>query len=174
MQHSSSRISSVLVVECMGYALIKAMIMIKSMIMIIIDYAHLQDAIFTELQAFHGLWCGVCDNLHIQYTFGRPLLHGPLTRYVKLWVAHAPGMPGTFSPPPRVSHPYMHHGTCVMHAPRCMPGSLTSGFLWRRWRGNVPGIPGACATRNFTYLIRGPCTLGSMLSAITVSLPQGQ
>ena len=25
--------------------------------------------------------------------------HGPLTRYVKLWVAHAPGMPGTFSPP---------------------------------------------------------------------------
>ena len=25
--------------------------------------------------------------------------HGPLTRYVKLQVAHAPGMPGTFSPP---------------------------------------------------------------------------
>ena len=25
--------------------------------------------------------------------------HGPLTRYVKFWVAHAPGMPGTFSPP---------------------------------------------------------------------------
>ena len=24
--------------------------------------------------------------------------HGSLTRYVKLWVAHAPGMPGTFSP----------------------------------------------------------------------------
>ena len=24
----------------------------------------------------------------------------PLTRYVTLWVAHAPGMPGTFSPPP--------------------------------------------------------------------------
>ena len=27
---------------------------------------------------------------------------------------------------------------------------------WSRWRGNVPGIPGACATRNFTYLVRGP------------------
>ena len=27
-------------------------------------------------------------------------VHGPLTRYVKLWVAHAPGMPGTFFPPP--------------------------------------------------------------------------
>ena len=26
--------------------------------------------------------------------------HEPLTRYVKLRVAHAPGMPGTFFPPP--------------------------------------------------------------------------
>ena len=26
--------------------------------------------------------------------------NGPLARYVKLWVAHAPGMPGTFTPPP--------------------------------------------------------------------------
>ena len=26
--------------------------------------------------------------------------HGPLTIYVKLQVAHAPGMPGTFSSPP--------------------------------------------------------------------------
>ena len=29
-----------------------------------------------------------------------PRAHGPLARYVKLWVAHATGMPGTFSPPP--------------------------------------------------------------------------
>ena len=62
------------------------------------------------------------------------LWHGPLTRYVKLRVAHAPGMPGTFFPPPRVSDPDMHHCTCVMHVPWCMPGSLTSGFLWNRWR----------------------------------------
>ena len=34
--------------------------------------------------------------------------HGPLARWVKLRVAHAPGMPGTFSPPPRVSDPDMH------------------------------------------------------------------
>ena len=44
-------------------------------------------------------------------------LHGPLARYVKLRVAHAPGMPGTFSPPPRVSDPGMYHGTCVTHVP---------------------------------------------------------
>ena len=32
--------------------------------------------------------------------FTLPHSHGPLTRYVTLHVAHAPGMPGTFSPPP--------------------------------------------------------------------------
>ena len=37
-------------------------------------------------------------------------------------------MPGTFSPPPRVSDPDIHHGTC-------MPGLLTSGFLWSPWWG---------------------------------------
>ena len=58
-----------------------------------------------------------------------------LARYVKLQVAHAPGMPGTFSPPPRVSDPDMQHGTCVTHVPWCMPGSLTSGFLWSWWQG---------------------------------------
>ena len=40
-------------------------------------------------------------------------------------------MPGTFSPPPQVSDPDMHHGTYVKHMPR----SLTSGFIWSRWRG---------------------------------------
>ena len=63
------------------------------------------------------------------------LCNGPLDRYVKLRVAHAPGMPGTFSPPPRVSDPDMHHGTCVTHVPWCMPGSLTSDFHWSRWWG---------------------------------------
>ena len=44
-------------------------------------------------------------------------------------------MPGTFSPPTRVSDPDMHHGTCVSHVPWCMPGSLTSGFLENGWLG---------------------------------------
>ena len=48
--------------------------------------------------------------------------------------AHVPGMPGTFSPAPQVSDLDMHHGTCVTHVPWCMPGSLTSGFLWNRRR----------------------------------------
>ena len=45
------------------------------------------------------------------------------------------GMPGRFSPSPRVSDPDMHHGTCVTHVPWSMPWSLTSGFLWSRWWG---------------------------------------
>ena len=44
-------------------------------------------------------------------------------------------MPGTFSPPQRVSDTDIHHGTCVTHVPWCMSGSLTSGSLWSRWRG---------------------------------------
>ena len=51
-----------------------------------------------------------------------------------------------------VSDPGMHHGTCVTHVPWCMPRTLTRGG-----GENVPGIPGACATRNFMYLARGPC-----------------
>ena len=54
---------------------------------------------------------------------------------VKLHVAHAPGMPWTFSPSPRVSDPDMHHGTCVMHVPWCQLGSLISGLFWSRRRG---------------------------------------
>ena len=45
----------------------------------------------------------------------------------------------------------MHQGTCVTHVPWCMSGSLARGG-----GGNVPRIPGACATRNFAYLVRGP------------------
>ena len=64
----------------------------------------------------------------------RIVRHGPPTRYVQLCLAHAPGMQGTFSPPPWVSDPDMHHGTCVTHVPWCMSGSLTRGFLWSWWR----------------------------------------
>ena len=52
---------------------------------------------------------------------------------------------------PLVSDPGMHHGTCVTHMPWCKSGSLT-----RRGGEKVPGIPGACATRNFTYLVTDP------------------
>ena len=56
-----------------------------------------------------------------------------------------------FQRKPLISDPGMHHGMCVKHVPWCMSGSLTNGG-----GGNVPGIPGACAARNFAYLVRGP------------------
>ena len=92
-------------------------------------------------------------------------IHEPLARYVKLWVAHTPGMPGTFSPPPRFSDPDMPHGTCVTHVPWCMPGSLTSGFLWSRWRGKRSRYswrmrnPQFCLSgkRPIVSLMSGPC-----------------
>ena len=68
--------------------------------------------------------------------------NGPLTRYVKLRVVHAPGMPGSFSSPPWVSDPDMHHGTCVTHVTWCMPVSLTSVFLLKSVAGKTfPAFP---------------------------------
>ena len=54
---------------------------------------------------------------------------------------------------PIFSDPCMHHGTCVTHVPWSISGSLIRGG-----GENVPGIPGACATRNFTHL--ASCPLG--------------
>ena len=53
---------------------------------------------------------------------------------------------------PLDNDPGMHHGTCVTHVPRCMSGSLIRGG-----GENVHGIPGACTSRNISYLARGPC-----------------
>ena len=38
-------------------------------------------------------------------------------------------------PTTAVSKPDMHHNTCVTRVTWCIPGSLTSGFLWSWWRG---------------------------------------
>ena len=77
-------------------------------------------------------------------------------RYLKLWVAHAPGMPGAFSPPQRVSDPNMHHGTCVTHVPWRIPGSLTSGFLWSRWWGKRARHSQRMRNLQFFISFKGP------------------
>ena len=71
---------------------------------------------------------------------------------------------------PLLSDPGVHHGKCGTHVPHCMSGSLTRGG-----RENVLGIPGACATLNVTYLVRGPWCKPTVMSwyvycACTVSL----
>ena len=86
--------------------------------------------------------------------------HWPLTRYAKLRVGHAPGMPGTFSPPPRVSDPDTHHGTCVTHVPCCMQGSPTSGFLWSRRLGK--GFRYTRCMRNPQFYVSGKRPMGKL------------
>ena len=102
---------------------------------------------------------GVCKHVEIASPdeFTSPYvwcihIHGPLTRNVKFWVACAPGMLGTFSPPLTSIETASYRSQHVSrHVPWCMSGSLTRGG-----KENDPGIPDACATRNFTYLVRGP------------------
>ena len=66
-------------------------------------------------------------------------------------VAHAPGIPWTFSRSKLlVNDPGMHHSTCVTHVLWSLSGWLNCGG-----EESVPGIPGAWANRSFRYLGRG-------------------
>ena len=85
-------------------------------------------------QNYAGWWPAFVMKCIVWGSLVAPLcasLHGPPAGYAKLWVAHAPRMPGTVSSPSRVSDPNMR----VTQMPWCMPGSLTSGFPWTWWRG---------------------------------------
>ena len=83
--------------------------------------------------------CGLCMRQECRERFPRHLFQGK----------------------PPFNDPDMHHDTCVTHTPWCMSGSLTSGS-----GENVPSIPGACATHNFTYLASGPWDLSSTATEI--------
>ena len=85
----------------------------------------------------------------------KPILSGPLTRYANLRIVHAPGMPGTFPRHRLQRKRYLAIPACITagasrHVPWCISGSLTHGG-----GENVTSIPGACATRSFTYRARG-------------------
>ena len=82
--------------------------------------------------------------------------YGPLTRYVKLRVAHGPGMLGTFFPSPtsketsskRPRHPSRHvrHTRVVMHV----------GIANPRWRGKRTRHSRRVRNPQFYVLARGP------------------
>ena len=65
--------------------------------------------------------------------------HGPLARYVKLRVVHPLGLSGTFSLSPTSKETTIYRSRHASQHVR-----------------DVPGIPGACGTHNFTYLARSP------------------
>ena len=81
-------------------------------------------------------WISFQHSMGIWYLPWSDDSHGPLARYVKLWVTHAPGMPGTFFFRHRlrrktlVSDHDMHHGTSVTHVPL-----MHVGIAKLRWRG---------------------------------------
>ena len=83
------------------------------------------------------------------------MAHGPLARYVKLRVAHARVFWERFP-----SHRGLAILTCITaRASRtcrdaCRDSSLAVSLEVGVWQ-NIPGIPGACASHNFTNLVRG-------------------
>ena len=82
-------------------------------------------------------WLDLKDTKHV-------ILNATIQRWAscqirKITGCACAGMPETFSPPPRVSDPDMHHDKCVTNVPWCMPGSLTNVFLWSRCWGKRSG-----------------------------------
>ena len=77
------------------------------------------------------------------------------------------GNAGNIFQPPRVNYPDMHHGTCVTHVPWCMPGSLTSGFLWNRWRGKRSWH--SRRMRNMQFYVSGKRPIAYTLDLLTLS-----
>ena len=94
--------------------------------------------------------------VHTSYTgWYYKAAHGPLTRYVKLQVAHAPGMPGTFSPAADFK------GYRKLAIPACITARdaravMHVGIAYLRWRGKRSRHSRRMRTRNFAYLARGP------------------
>ena len=84
------------------------------------------------------------------------LCHGPLTIYVKLRVAHAPGMPGTFSPPSTwketASYPSQQASRHVRHASAVMHVGIANLRWWgkRSWH-----------MRNLQLYVSGKRTMAS-------------
>ena len=81
------------------------------------------------------------------------LYDGPLTRYVKLWVAHAPGMLGTFSPPPTSKETA---GLRSRHASRHVRDAhavMHIGIANPQWRGK--GARDSRRMRNAQFYVSG-------------------
>ena len=87
--------------------------------------------------------------------------HGPLTRYVELRVAHAPGMPGTFS-----RHRGLAIPTCDTHVPWRIEGSLTSDFVWSRWLGKRSRH--SRRMRNPQFYVSGKRPMETFVASLTI------
>ena len=73
---------------------------------------------------------GVMDNLGDRWRY-----NGPLNRYVKLRVSHAPGMPGTFSLPPTSKEIASYRSRHASRHVRDARAVMHVGIDNPRWRG---------------------------------------
>ena len=111
----------------------------------------------------------------VQLTFvGIGSGNGPLTRYEKLRVAHAPGMPGTFSPPQRVSDPDIP--TFSAHAqPAILRISGKRSMAWRRKYRHKPLSEPTWMITQFTFAgmrHHGPVSISDKLMRRILARPQ--
>ena len=85
----------------------------------------------SELLPWHVCRCyGYCTVWWLSDMLVIMSQNGPLARYVKLrmrWECRERFPRHRLQRKKLVSDPGMHHGTCVMHEPWCMSGSLTRG-----------------------------------------------
>ena len=82
-----------------------------------------------EVNMIHPCSRDVCLLVKIRTYVSLSTVNRPLAWYVKLGVAHAPGMPGTCSSPPRVNDTAMHHGTYRPILPITLT-SLPENYMW--------------------------------------------
>ena len=82
-------------------------------------------------------WWRIIDNKNTySWPQGQQVLNGPLTRYVTLWDAHAPGMPWTFSPPPILKEIASYRSRHASRHVRDARAVMDVGIANPRWRGN--------------------------------------
>ena len=92
--------------------------------------------------------------------------HGPLTRYVKLQVAHAPGMPGKFFPAAVFKGNRSRHASRHVRDARAV---MHVGIAYLRWRVKRSRYSPLMRTCNIAYLARGPWIRMSLLKHANVS-----
>ena len=87
------------------------------------------DVMQTALRDIYNTWLSFSSYLIHLYEVWASYQIRKIVGWACAWNA------GNVFPNTAVSDPDMHHGTCVTRVTWCMPGSLTSGFLWSRWWG---------------------------------------
>ena len=99
--------------------------------------------------------------------------NGPLTRYVKLQVAHAPGIPGTFPPPPTSKETASKRSRRASRHVRDASGVMHVGIAYPRWRGKTfPAFPAHAHPQFYVYGKRPiSCNTNNLVIKLSTNCP---